>query len=63
MARYAAFPVVRGFDEATLLMAAGADGIIIGTRLVAAAESGPDEVSQVVDEVAAALVRRAELQP
>lgn len=53
---------VRGFDEATLLMAAGADGIIIGTRLVSAVESGAQEVTQLVDEVAPALVRREELK-
>ncbi|MCC2592927.1 tryptophan synthase subunit alpha [Tessaracoccus sp. OS52] len=53
---------VRGFDEAALLMAAGADGIIIGTRLVAAAEAGPEEVALLVDEVAPALVRREELR-
>src|SRR5690606_22970790 len=41
---------VRGFDEAALLMAAGADGIIIGTRLISAVDDAT--VSELVDEVA-----------
>lgn len=49
---------VRGLDEVRLLMAAGADGAIIGTRLVAAAGEGPEAVARVVDDVAPALVRR-----
>lgn len=51
---------VRGVDEAALLMAAGADGIIIGTRLITAVDEGT--VPELVDEVAQALVRRQELQ-
>jgi tryptophan synthase alpha chain len=51
---------VRGFDEVTMLMSAGADGAIIGTRLVAAAGEDPAHVAAIVDEVATALVRRHE---
>lgn len=53
---------VRGFDEAVALMKAGADGIIIGTRVVQAASEGGESVAQIVDEVAPALVRREELR-
>lgn len=53
---------VRGFDEAVALMEAGADGIIIGTRVVQAAAEGGEAVARIVDEVAPALVRREELR-
>nr|WP_281362550.1 tryptophan synthase subunit alpha [Alpinimonas psychrophila] len=49
---------VRGFSEAQTLMSAGADGVIIGTRLVAAVAIDIDSVVAIVDEVAPALVRR-----
>lgn len=49
---------VRGPDEIEMLMEAGADGVIIGTRLVAAAESGPAEIEALVNEVGPALVGR-----
>lgn len=54
---------VRGLEEVRVLMAAGADGAIIGTRLVAAAGEGPDTVARIVDEVAPALVRRHSADP
>lgn len=54
---------VRGLDEVKVLMAAGADGAIIGTRLVAAAGDGPETVARIVDEVAPALVRRHSADP
>ncbi|WP_427870173.1 tryptophan synthase subunit alpha [Leucobacter luti] len=49
---------VRGADEVELLMDAGAHGAIIGTRLVRAAEDGPEAITALVDEVAPALVGR-----
>lgn len=52
---------VRGYDEVAALMAAGADGAIIGTRLVAVAGEDAAGVAAIVDEVAPALVRREEL--
>lgn len=52
---------VRGFDEAVALMETGADGIIIGTRVVQAAAISTEDVIQIIDEVAPALVRREEL--
>ena len=54
---------VRGLDEVRVLMAGGADGAIIGTRLVAAAGEGPQAVARIVDEVAPALVRRHSTDP
>jgi tryptophan synthase alpha chain len=48
---------VRGFSEAQTLMSAGADGVIIGTRLVAAAAIDIDSVVSIVDDVTPALVR------
>ncbi|KAA9149079.1 tryptophan synthase subunit alpha [Microbacterium lushaniae] len=51
---------VRGHEEVQRLMVAGADGAIIGTRLVAAANEGPEPVAAIVDEVAPILVRRDE---
>lgn len=50
---------VRGPDEVELLMEVGANGAIIGTRLVTAAEEGPDSVTALVDAVAPALVGRS----
>lgn len=52
---------VRGFAEVQMLMTAGADGAIIGTRLVVAAGTDPALVAEIVDEVAPALVRRKEV--
>lgn len=52
---------VRGFDEVQMLMNAGADGAIIGTRLVVAAGEDAALVAAIVDEVAPALVRRKEV--
>jgi tryptophan synthase alpha chain len=52
---------VRGREDVAALMAGGADGAIIGTRLVAAAGERPADVGAIVDEVAPVLVRRAEL--
>ena len=49
---------VRDHGDVQKLMAAGADGAIIGTRLVSAADEGPAAVAAIVDEVAPALVRR-----
>jgi tryptophan synthase alpha chain len=49
---------VRDHDDVARLMNAGADGAIIGTRLVKAADDGPQSVIGIVDEVASALVRR-----
>ncbi|MBW1639005.1 hypothetical protein G3H63_07925 [Microbacterium resistens] len=49
---------VRGPDEVESLMATGADGAIIGTQLVRAAEEGPEAVTALVDAVAPALVGR-----
>ncbi|MDZ8274806.1 tryptophan synthase subunit alpha [Microbacterium aquimaris] len=49
---------VRGPEEIDTVMACGADGAIIGTRLVRAADEGPDEVAALVDQVAPALVGR-----
>lgn len=54
---------VRGLEEVRVLMAAGADGAIIGTRLVAAAGDSPEAVARIVDEVAPALVRRHSADP
>ena len=49
---------VRDHGDVEQLMNAGAHGAIIGTRLVRAAEDGPEAVAAIVDEVAPALVRR-----
>lgn len=54
---------VRGLDEVRVLMSAGADGAIIGTRLVVAAGESAQAVAQVVDDVAPALVRRHATDP
>ena len=56
-------PVALGFgistpDQAAQAAAAGADGVIVGSRLVrAAAEGGPDAVGDAVAELAAGLAR------
>ncbi|PRI11176.1 tryptophan synthase subunit alpha [Leucobacter massiliensis] len=49
---------VRGPEEVEALMATGANGAIIGTQLVRAADEGPDAVTALVDSVAPALVGR-----
>jgi tryptophan synthase alpha chain len=53
-------PVALGFgistpEHARAAVQAGADGVIVGTRLVRAAAQGPAEVGEVVSELAAAL--------
>jgi tryptophan synthase alpha chain len=53
-------PVALGFGISTPKHArqaadAGADGVIVGTRLVRAAEEGPEAVAEVVGQLAAAL--------
>lgn len=48
---------VRGTQEIAMLMAAGADGAIIGTRFVVAAGQGAGLVAAIVEESAPALVR------
>jgi tryptophan synthase alpha chain len=53
-------PVALGFgistpEQARQAADAGADGVIVGTRLVRAAEEGPDAVAEVVGQLAAAL--------
>jgi tryptophan synthase alpha chain len=54
-------PVVLGFgistpEQAARAADAGADGVIVGTRLVRAAGEDPDSVGELVGELAAALV-------
>jgi tryptophan synthase alpha chain len=54
-------PVALGFgistpEHARAAAQAGADGVIVGTRLVRAAAQGPAEVEELVSELAAALV-------
>jgi tryptophan synthase alpha chain len=56
-------PVAVGFgistpEHALQAAAAGADGVIVGTRLVRAAGEDPDSVGDVVGELAAALAAR-----
>lgn len=53
---------VRGYAEAIVVMSAGADGAIVGTRLVSAAESGAEETTTVIDDISPALVRHAEVE-
>lgn len=48
---------VRGPRETETLIAAGADGVIIGTGLVRAADAGPDEVAALVSSMMPALER------
>jgi len=53
-------PVALGFGIGTPQQArqaadAGADGVIVGTRLVRAAEEGPDAVAEIVGQLAAVL--------
>jgi tryptophan synthase alpha chain len=53
-------PVALGFGISTPQQArqaadAGADGVIVGTRLVRAAQEGPDAVAEIVGQLAAAL--------
>lgn len=48
---------VRGADEIDALAGAGADGAIIGSRLVTAADEGAPAVVDVIDGAAASLVR------
>ena len=47
---------VRGPQEVATLMNAGADGAIVGTRLVTAATDGPEAVAELVDSISPALV-------
>lgn len=49
---------VRGPGEVEALMESGANGAIIGTQLVRAADEGPEAITALVDSVAPALVGR-----
>lgn len=49
---------VRAPEEVDEIMSAGANGAIIGSRLVVAADRGAATVAAIIDEVAPALVRR-----
>jgi tryptophan synthase alpha chain len=42
---------IRGADEVNTVVRAGADGAIIGTRLVAAAQESTDEVAELIDGI------------
>lgn len=52
---------IRDGSNVSSVMVAGADGVIIGTQLVAAAEKGSDAVTALVDDAAGVLVRRSDL--
>lgn len=48
---------IRGPDEAELLRTGGADGVVVGTALVAAAAQGPERVRGLVERLQPALQR------
>ncbi len=49
---------VRGATEVKAVVQGGADGAIVGTRLVAAAKESPDEVAKLIDSLRPALFLR-----
>jgi tryptophan synthase alpha chain len=60
---HAAVPVALGFgiaapDDAAQAADAGADGVIVGSRLVRAAAEGPEAVGRTVEELSRGVMDR-----